>query len=82
MATEMATPARDQQVESSVSGYDFNYIDHPPDKLVCKICQLPCREAQRSKCCGNVFCKRDLEKTTYRVLHAVFSLLRHTLIVH
>ena len=29
---------------------------------MCKICQLPCREAQKSECCGYVFCKRDLEK--------------------
>ena len=58
----MATPARDrQQVDSSIS-YDFNYVEAPPDKLTCKICQLPCREAQKSECCGHLFCKRDLEK--------------------
>ena len=58
----MATPARDrQQIDSSIS-YDFNYVERLPDKLMCKICQLPCREAQKSDCCGNVFCNRDLEK--------------------
>ena len=58
----MATLAKDrQQIDSSIS-YDFNYVEPPPDRLTCKICQLPCREAQKSECCGHVFCKRDLKK--------------------
>ena len=50
-----------QQIDSSIS-YDFNYVEPPPDRLTCNICQLPCREAQKSECCGHVFCKCDLEK--------------------
>ena len=60
----MAAPTHDQdrqQIDSSIS-YDYNYVEPPPDRLMCKICQLPCREAQKSECCGHVFCKRDLEK--------------------
>ena len=58
----MATPAQDGQKIDCSSGYDFNFVDSTPDRLVCKICQLPCRETQKSVCCGHVFCKRDLEK--------------------
>ena len=57
----MATPAQHYQANSSIS-YDFNYVEPPPDRLMCKICQLPCREAQKSECCGHVFCRQDLEK--------------------
>ena len=37
-------------------------MDTPPDRLVCKICRLPCREAQQSKCCGNIYCKDDIDR--------------------
>ena len=29
---------------------------------MCNICQLPCREAQQSKCCGNIYCKGDIDR--------------------
>ena len=58
----MAVPTQDgRQIDSSIS-FDFNYVEPPPNRLICKICQLPCRKAQKSECCGHVFCKRDLEK--------------------
>ncbi|XP_065903737.1 TNF receptor-associated factor 4-like [Dysidea avara] len=41
-------------------GYDYDFVKPPPDRLICKICQLPCRQAQKSECCGHVFCKVDL----------------------
>ena len=49
-------------MEVAEGGYDYIYANPPPDRLICKICHLPCREAQLSECCGHVFCKRDLEK--------------------
>ena len=58
----MATPVQDrQQVDCSIS-YDFNYVEPPPDRVVCKICRSPCREAQKSECCDHVFCKQDIDK--------------------
>ena len=58
----MATPVQDrQQVDYSIS-YDFNYVEPPADRVVCKICRLPCREAQKSECCDHVFCKQDIDK--------------------
>ena len=43
-------------------GYDYDFVESPPDRLVCKICQSPCREAQLTECCGHVFCKCCLSK--------------------
>ena len=37
-------------------------MDPPPDRLVCKICQLPCSKAQLSECCGHVYCQSCLYK--------------------
>ena len=37
-------------------------MNPPPDRLLCKICHLPCREAQQSKCCGSVYCKCDIDQ--------------------
>ena len=44
------------------SGYDYNFVDPPPDRLVCKICQFPCSKAQLSECCGHVYCLPCLAK--------------------
>ena len=43
-------------------GYDYDFEIPPPDRLVCKICFLPCCEPEMSVCCGNNFCKSDVEK--------------------
>ena len=37
-------------------------MDPPPDRLICKICQLPCHEAQQSECCGSLYCKCDIDR--------------------
>ena len=42
-------------------GYDYDFVEPPPEGLLCKICQLPCREAQSSE--GHVYCKRCISTT-------------------
>ena len=37
------------------AGYDYYYVEPPPQRLLCKICKLPCREAQVSE--DPVYCK-------------------------
>ena len=37
-------------------GYDYEFVDSPPEKLLCRICHLPCRDAQSSEA-GHVYCK-------------------------
>ena len=48
-------------------GYDYELVDIPPDRLICKICHLPSRNPYLSVCCGHVFCKScldDVKKAT------------------
>ena len=52
-------------MNNDFGGYDYNFVEDPPDRLVCKICCFPCREAQQSKCCGHVFCKSCLDTHIY-----------------
>ena len=37
-------------------------MDSPPERLMCKICLSPCREAQQSECCGHIYCKDDIDQ--------------------
>ena len=43
------------------SGYDHDFVKTPPDRLVCKICQLPSKDPYLSVCCGHLFCKSCLD---------------------
>ena len=46
---------------SNIAGYDYNFIDTPHDRYICKICHLPSRDPYLSVCCGHVFCKSCLD---------------------
>ena len=43
-------------------GYEYEFIETPPDRLVCKICHLPGRNPYLSVCCGLLFCKSCLDR--------------------
>ena len=43
------------------SRYDHDFVHAIPDRLVCKICQLPSRDPYLSVCCGHLFCKSCLD---------------------
>ena len=58
----MATPTNDK------GGYDYSFVNTPPDELVCKICHLPSREPYLSVCCGHTFCKTCLDDAKQAVL--------------
>ena len=49
-----ATPIDD------LGGYDYQFVDAPPDTLVCKICHCPSKVPHLSVCCGHTFCKSCL----------------------
>ena len=38
-------------------GYDYHFVEPPPERLLCRFCHLPCRDAQSSEA-DHVFCKR------------------------
>ena len=50
-------------------GYDYQYVDPLPDRLVCKVCLLPSRDPHLSVCCGHTFCK-DCAGATWNVIKA------------
>ena len=37
------------------AGYDYYFVESPPERLLCKICQLPCRQAHVKE--DLVYCK-------------------------
>ena len=45
----------------SLKGYDHQFIDQPPDDLLCLICLSAARDPQQLTCCGKVLCKVCLE---------------------
>ena len=38
-------------------GYEYTFVSTVPSRLVCRSCNLPCRNAYLSSCCGSNFCK-------------------------
>lgn len=46
----------------SVGGYDYQYLEQPPQEYVCLVCKLVARKANQTNCCGRIFCKGCLEK--------------------
>ena len=42
-------------------GYDYKFVDSPPDRLICKICHLTSLDPYLSVCCGHTFCSSCLE---------------------
>ena len=41
-------------------GYEYKFVEPPPERLVCKICHFPCRNTRLSSCCGHAFCESCL----------------------
>ena len=47
----------------NTKGYDQDqFVDPPPDDLVCLICLSVARDPQQVNCCGKVLCKTCLEE--------------------
>ena len=45
-----------------MSGYNYEFVDNPPDRLLCMMCHLPCRGGPlRTVCCGHAICESELE---------------------
>ena len=48
--------------DSFSGGYDFDFIDEPPEELNCSVCLLVLRDPHLTSCCGNHFCESCVEK--------------------
>ncbi len=40
-----------------LGGYDYNFIEPPPDDLVCQICLFVAKDPHQLTCCGKIYCK-------------------------
>ena len=47
---------------AGVGGYDYEFVTTLPDRLICKICHNPCRDAHLTSCCGAHFCRSCLQQ--------------------
>ena len=48
--------------DSFSGGYDFDFIEEPPEELNCSVCLLVLRDPHLTSCCGNHFCQSCIEK--------------------
>ena len=62
----------EKQAELSTGGYDYQFVETPPDKLICKICHFPSREPFLSECCGHTFCKSCIDHAKKATLYYPF----------
>ena len=47
---------------AGTGGYDYEFVTTLPDRLVCKICHNPCRNAHLTGCCGAHFCRSCVQQ--------------------
>ncbi len=45
---------------SSYGGYDYTFVDDPPDDTVCQICRLVAKDPSQMDCCGKIYCNSCL----------------------
>ena len=45
-----------------LKSYDLQFVEPPPDDLLCLICLCVARDPQQINCCGKLLCKGCLEK--------------------
>ena len=47
---------------SETGGYDYDFVETPPDKYFCCICSNVLRDARLTECCGQHFCNSCLSR--------------------
>lgn len=50
------------QVGSESGGFEYDFVNTPPDTLICGICCFPSKNPQLSVCCGDTFCDHCIEE--------------------
>ena len=49
--------------DQTLKGYEHQFVDPPPDDLVCLIClSVAARDPQQVNCCGKVLCRTCLQE--------------------
>ena len=49
-------PTHRKPTADESGGYDYEFVDNPPDELMCPICLSVLRYPNLTSCCGNHFC--------------------------
>jgi len=67
-------PKKDKAADN-VGGYTCEFVDQPPDDLLCKKCNHVAKNPQQLKCCGEFYCKSCL--ASWNVLHKASCSVKH-----
>lgn len=49
-----------------LAGYDYEFVETPPNDLICLICTFVAKDPQQLTCCGKIFCQVCLEEQKKR----------------
>jgi len=49
-------------------GFDYHFVENPPELLICDICHLPSCNPYLSVCCGHLFCKSCIDSAEQKML--------------
>jgi len=53
---------RTQQLPEKSEGYDYEFVDSPPDEFICSICLSVLRDPNLISCCRNYFCQACIRR--------------------
>ena len=53
-------------IAADLGGYDCDFLEPPPDALLCLICTFVAREPMQMGCCGKLYCKHCLTENRKR----------------
>ena len=60
-------PMAEARANSSLGGYDEDFVDDVEDEWNCPICELPLKEAVQTGVCGHRFCRQCLDEHFMRL---------------
>ena len=51
----------EEETEEAEESCDYDFVEPPPNRLICHICYTPCHKAQLLECCSRAYCKSCLD---------------------
>ena len=58
----VANPFKMALSSPKLGGYDYEFVEPPPDDLICLICTFVAKDPQQLTCCGKIYCQVCLEE--------------------
>ena len=62
---KMADRCAPLEPDAQIGGYECNFVEDPPEYLVCSICICPFKEPHLVSCCGKKFCVTCIKRVEY-----------------